>query len=273
MAQHRIYLRLGAQFEDQAVLLVAISVWSKNRNLVLRDLFSRIFVRGKRSSEGSEIQRVHEKLSYEDSKAVPVDPKAFFREAAEMTEAEIVEFFLGYRWKADPSVKLVPRRHTQFWKNLPNELKRIADSFYDDRHVPRVMAAYNKIKHGPQLVVQNPVDRAKRFSNLSDVASELARNDSFDKPAVRLLFDGASTSPESTDGSGRSPAPFLVDDARMVNRIFFDTMVPQATGLSILVNMHIALYRKTRAIFGDLDEGIARIVERAETLLGYQPNS
>lgn len=267
-ALSNVYLQLGAQFEDQAVLLVAFSAWSKDRSLVLADLFSRISVRRKPVRVASEIEEVHDKLGREDSKSVPVAPSAFFREAAEMTEAKIVEFFLGYRWKAEPSVRLVPRRHIQVWRNLPGELKRIASSFYEEAQVPRVTAAYNKIKHGPQLVVQNPKNRAMEFSTLSDVASEFAHIGSFDKPSVRILFDGASTSPVSPDGTRRSPAPFLIDDARAVNRVFFNTMVPQATLLSILVNMHIALYRNSRAVFGNLDKGIARIVERAQTLLG-----
>ena len=38
-ALSNIYLQLGAQLEDQAVSLIVFSVWSKNRDLVLADLF------------------------------------------------------------------------------------------------------------------------------------------------------------------------------------------------------------------------------------------
>lgn len=38
-ALSNIYLQFGAQLEDQAVSLVAFSVWCQNRHLVLADLF------------------------------------------------------------------------------------------------------------------------------------------------------------------------------------------------------------------------------------------
>ena len=123
-----------------------------------------------------------------------------------------------------PSVKLIPKRHIKCWEYLPQEFRRIAGSFYDERHIPRVTAAYNKLKHGPQLVIQNPMDRARRFGSSSDLATQLAWYQAVDKPSVRLLFAGARTRPGPTDGGARSVAPFLIDDERAVNKIFFETM-------------------------------------------------
>ena len=261
-ALSNIYLQLGAQLEDQAVSLIAFSVWSKNRDLLLPDLFSRIFVRrpGK-TTAGSEIRAVHGKLQTDSPARVPVDQRAFFREVAEMADAAIVEFFLGYKWRAVPSAKLIPKRHIEVWKRLPDEFRRIAGSFYDERHIPRITAAYNKLKHGPQLIVQNPVDRARRFAITPDLATQLARYDSLDKPGVRLLFAGARTRRGPTDGDARSVAPFLIDDEGAVNKIFFETMVHQAGLFSMLVKMQIALYRKNRINLDNLDEGVSRIVE------------
>lgn len=270
-ALSNIYLQFGAQVEDQAVALVAFSVWSRDRDLVLADLFSRVFVRRKVQTPGSEIQEVHDRLGSASTKAVPVDLKAFFSEVAEMSDTEVIDFFLGYKWKPFPSVKLIPTRHIETWRILPVELRRIAGSFCHDTQVPRLTAAYNKIKHGPQLVIQNPVDRAKRFSNPRDFGAQLAEYPSFDKLGVRLLFDGANTGPESEDGGGRSVAPFLIDDAQAVKRIFFNNMVHQASMLGALVKMQIALYRKTHASFGDLDEGIRRIIEAKRTFLTIKP--
>ena len=157
-----IYIQLGAQLEDQAVSLVAFSVWSRCRSLVLADLFSRIFIRRSRTpADGTEIRRVHERLGTDERNPVMVDQNAFFRESSEMSDPDIVEFFLGYRWRKVPSVRLIPKRHIGVWRQLPGELRRIASSFYDERYVPRLTAAYNKLKHGPQLIVQNPVERAK----------------------------------------------------------------------------------------------------------------
>ena len=261
-ALSNIYLQFGAQLEDQAVSLIAFSVWSKNRHLVLADLFSRVFVRRSRKPAArSVIRAVQAKLETDSPGGVPVDQRAFFREVAEMTDSAIVEFFLGYKWRAVPSVRLIPKRHIEVWKRLPGEFRRVAGSFYNERQIPRMTAAYNKLKHGPQLVLQNPVDRARRFGSSPDLAAQLARHRALDKPCVRLLFAGARTRREPADGDVGSVAPFLIDDEGAVKKIFFETMVHQAGLLSTLVKMQISLYRKSRIDLGNLDEGVARIVE------------
>ena len=262
-ALSNIYLQLGAQLEDQAVSLIAFSVWSKNRDLVLADLFSRIFVtRPSKSMGDSEIRAVHAKLKADRQARVRVDQRAFFREVAEMKKAETVEFFLGY-WRAVPSVRLIPKRNIQFWRDLPDHLRGIASSFYDETHIPRITAAYNKLKHGPQLVLQNPIDRARRFGGSLDLAAQLARCRAYDKPGIRLLFGGARTRREPGDGGVGSIAPFLIDDERAVKKLFFDTMVYQATLFSTLVKMQVALFRKSHIELGNLDKGVFRIISQA----------
>ena len=257
-----IYLQLGAQMEDQAVSLIAFSVWSQNRDLVLADLFSRIFLRRQSTStRESQIALVHDKLKNAESRTVPVDQRAFFHEVAEMSDAEIVQFFLGYRWRSQPSVNLVPKLHIEAWRKLPGEFRRIASSFQEEKHGLRITAAYNKLKHGPQLIIQNPVDRAKQFANSSELTQQLTRYKSFDKPGIRLLFAGSKTQPEPADSVSGSIAPFLIDDIGAVNKLFFETMVHHASLFSMLVKMQIALYRKQRASWGNLDTGISQIVE------------
>lgn len=265
-----IFMQLGAHSEDQAVALVAFSAWSPNRDVALADLFSRLFIKrpGKRGN-GSEVQRVHAKLTGGDSGVVRVDQGAFFREAAGMSDAEIVRLFLGY-WRSVPSTRLIPKRHMQVWKGLPGELRRVAVSFYDKRQLPRATAAYNKLKHGPQLVVQNPMHRARQFAVTPDFADEISRYASVDKPTVRPLFDGARTRLLPSDGDMPSVAPFLIDNVDAVKKLFFDTMFQQANLLSVLVKMQIALYRKAPINLDRLDEGVGRIVDELGRYRGYR---
>ena len=125
-ALSNIYLQLGAQLEDQAVFLIAFSVWSQNRDLVLTNLFSRIFVkRSKTINTESEIRAVHKKLKSDNSKSVPVNQKAFFQEVEELNDVKIVEFVLGYKWRGVPSVKLVPNSHIEIWRNLPRNFAEL----------------------------------------------------------------------------------------------------------------------------------------------------
>lgn len=259
-----IYLQLGAQLEDQAVSLIVFSVWSKNRDLVLADLFSRTFVtRPRKATNGSEIAAVHVKLADDRADLVRVDQRVFFGEVAEMDDPAIVEFFLGYKGRAAPSEKLIPKKHIQVWKNFPGELRRIASSFYDERHTPRITAAYNKLKHGPQLILQNPIDRVRQFSSFRNFDGQLADYAAFDKTGIRLLFAGAKTRRQPDDFGVGSVAPFLIDDEGAVKKLFFETMVYQATLFRTLVSLQLALYRKSHFEIGSLDEGVLRILKEA----------
>ena len=258
-----IYLLLGAQLEDQAVSLVAFSVWSRDRDLPLADLFSRIFVQRQRTAPaGSYIQATHDRLK--DGSRASVDARAFFGEVSRLQATELVEFFLGYRWRTRPSVKLMPREHLRVWTTLPGELQRICASFHNEKHNPRLAAAYNKLKHGPQLVVQSPLERARRFATSGNVAAELAGYDALDKPGVRLLLSGARTAGVPAPGGARSNAPFLIDDEGTLAKLVFETMVYHATLLNLIVKMEIALYRKTAIDLDYRDEAILRIVAEAD---------
>ena len=267
-ALSNIYLQLGAQSEDHAVSLIVFSVWSKNRDLVLADLFSRTYIRRPRkSTNGSEIAAVHNKLAGDGPRRVTVDQRAFFEEVAAMDDAEIVEFFLGYKWKAVPSVKLIPKKQIQVWKNLPGEIRRIASSFCDEKHTPRITAAYNKLKHGPQLVLQNPIDRARQFGRSFNLDALLAAYRAFDKPGIRLLFAGAKTRREQGDSGVGSVAPFLIDDKGTVRKLFFETMFYEAMLFSTLVRMQLALCRRRRFEEGNVDKVIFQIMKEARQRL------
>ena len=205
---------------------------------------------------------VHVKLADDRPDLVKVDQRAFFAEVAEMDDAAIMSSFSDTRGRAAPSEKLIPRRHIQVWKNFPGELRRIASSFYDERHTPRITAAYNKLKHGPQLILQNPIDRARLFSRVPDFDAQLAGYRAFDKTSIRLLFAGAKTQRKPDDCRVGSVAPFLIDDEGAVKKLFFETMVYQATLFSTLVSLHLPFIRKSRFEKGRLDEGVCEYLRK-----------
>ena len=196
-----------------------------------------------------------------------------------MPATKLVEFFLGYKWRKLPSVKLMPTKYMSFWATLPDELQRISASFHDERHLPRLTAAYNKLKHGPQLIVQNPLDRARRFATVPDVTQELGGYDALDKPGIRLLLSGATTAGTPPQGNAGSNAPFLIDDEGALAKLFFETMVYHATFLNLIVKMQIALFRNTTIDLDYRDEGILRIVAEADAYvrsrhpLDFRPKS
>ena len=86
----------------------------------------------------------------------------------------------------------------------------------------------------------------------------------YDKTSIRLLLAGAKTRREPGDSGEGAVAPFLLDNEEAVKKLFFGTMVYQASMFSTLVRMQVALYRKNRFERGNLDEGVSRIVEEAQ---------
>lgn len=265
-----LYIHLGAQAEDHAVALVAFSAWAKNRNLSLPDLFSRIFVKaGLKSPCKDEINAVHGRLLKGGNKSVHVDQKAFFLSVSEMSDPELVEFFLGYRWRKIPSVKLIPKGNLDLWQLLPGELRRIVSTYAGEGQNSRLFSALNKLKHGPQLIVQNPIDRARLYAKSGEF-EELEGYKEYDRAAVRVLFSGARVwEPEPPASRVRSLAPFLLDGPEVVSKIFFETMVHEASIFQHLVRMHLALYRQEAADWSIQDDGIWEVLRDRDRYKGW----
>ena len=82
-----------------------------------------------------------------------------------------------------------------------------------------ISASYNKLKHGPQMVVMDPIAVAttRRGFAPADVGdTDVLRGDS-----VRLLFDGARTQEEPGElEEGNRVAPFLIHDAAALTDVF-----------------------------------------------------
>lgn len=148
---------------------------------------------------------------------------------------------LGIPWKEVPSVKLVPKDQIPLWKALPHLSKEMLRTLADRKSI-LLATSYNKLKHGPQMVVMSPYQRAVEQRGLPETP-ESARGQ-IDVLHVRLLFDGARTQETQSDlDESTRVAPFLIHQPDVIEGV----MINHATAAH---SMRMLAYWLYRCVFG-----------------------
>ncbi len=222
------YQLAGQAVEDVLSNLIAWTIWADDKNQSLPDIFDRLSLRfniPEKPIDDKYIAVIKKKFR-ETRKRVDLHPREYLRALLEFSDAEL-PILLGIVWKRNPSVKLVPSKFRQLWDRLPKFIRGTIRPLTTDSGA-LLAACYNKVKHGPQLVVSRPIDGALgRGHSIEDIERDQASTLS-----VRLLMDGARTqeTTEETKDSIRV-APFLIDDRSNIKRWYFQQLVHTASAL------------------------------------------
>jgi hypothetical protein len=141
-----------------------------------------------------------------------------FLESLASLKPEGILKFIGIPWDCHPSVKLVRREERGNWERLPwlvgEQLRALGA-----RSNLLLAASYNKLKHGPQMVVMDPI--AVATTRRGFTPAEVGETDILRGDFVRLLFDGARTQEEPGElEKGNRVAPFLIHDAAALTDVF-----------------------------------------------------
>lgn len=229
-----IYQLAGMVYEDAVASLVSWTVKNKWQNLSFANIISRInLVRRAKpivtDSCGSYHLDTLNEFVRTASKPVRINPLLFLQSLAALDPKSLL-VTLGVRWKQVPSVKLVPKQFTKEWETLP----KIATSLVAvlaDENKSLMTNSYNKLKHGPQLLVTS-----LRNSAVARGHSESALNNfPPDREFVRLLLAGERTQEEDGEiESGQRVAPFIIDDAERASGIFYDFIVATPQMMELL---------------------------------------
>lgn len=218
------YQTLGMQFEDIVANLVAWPAWAKDRSARLADLHKRIML--VTGSAGNQTRPYHETVVDElvnGNKSVRINAGDYLR-ALSTLPAESILQWLGLPWKREPSVKLVPRTDRDVWHNLAPCTSDLM-SFLGPEGSPFLTASYNKLKHGPQMVVANLGDVVAKRQVESDVIAAMFPQGNY----IRILFDGSRTQEVEADMTdNKRVAPFLLHDSDAINGQFYEKMLPAA---------------------------------------------
>lgn len=210
VATATLFSACGALIEDVIATLTSWMCWEAEPDLLIADVLKNtIVVR----QDAARFGKDYVDTLIEQSRAgrkVRVDANGFAQTLRMMGAAEGLGR-LGIKWKKIPSVKLVRSHYErENWGRLPalfNDLGyRLSDEW-----AASMGASYNKIKHGPQVVVTDLVEFYKRHGMNEQVAGRMHDslvNQGLCGETLRVLFDGANT----VAPPGAEPATIFLDD-------------------------------------------------------------
>jgi hypothetical protein len=221
-----IYEKVGMQMEDLASTFVAWACRARNKDLLLADLLNRIIIVKDAKASGTTGELYADECVEElcaGSHRVRVDLARFFGEVSAKTAVECLRM-IGLSWKQVPSVQIARGGELVIWKKLPAALKALVSQLAD-RSTGGLSALFNKIKHGPQVVV---VDLLHAFSKIPgwtghDRLAESFRAAEIGGETLRVLLDGANTK----SSSGAISATVFIDDwVPAIEQTVYRTMFP-----------------------------------------------
>ena len=231
-----VYQEFGLAAEDALATLVAWSVWARDKAQSLPDIVSRVSLKSETDPtplSRREIEAAWQKV--DAGKRMSVDGRRYLAGLVNGARAGQLPKLFGIPWKASPSVKLVPRRQSGSWANLPQAIQVYVDILTEPRG-ELVTACLNKIKHGPQLIVDCPRDVAARRGHPPESVSKMESH-----ALIRLLMAGQRTQETaSEEGSPTRVAPFILTDGENAKRLLLDSVVGLA---AFLHNVGFWLYR------------------------------
>lgn len=219
----------GQAIEDSVSLLITWSVWAPHRELRIADILARMTLRFSQPKKDPPAGYVHQvQCAFADSGGrVNIYPRRYLRELIDCPDQHLPARF-GVPWKQHPNSRLAPtQQQRNAWPHLPRVFRGIVTPFTDDKGA-LVAASYNKIKHGPQIMVERPIHAA--LSRGLEVPKEF--RSLLEKHALRVLLDGARTQDTAEEReSGIRVAPFLVDEPAVAEEWYHKHVIGSASML------------------------------------------
>lgn len=238
-----LYQTIGMMHEDFTVTLFAWAAWAKNRPCRLADIYKQTFLTTAEQPSPPG-QPYHEQCiaaQAASSKAVRVNPHQFLTSLGALSGEALLNA-LGIPWTDYPPVELVPNERRKEWKLLPSIFKDVVEAASGESGA-LLTISYNKLKHGPQMVVMNP--HAVAIDRRGFTAEQMKDYPTADEPFIRLLFDGSRTQEESGEmDAGQRVAPFLIHHPAALEEVTIN-VIANAHSMGVLAQW---LYR---CVFGN----------------------
>jgi len=221
------YQIAGAVVEDALSMYVAWSLWSCDKSKSIPDILERVSLRlsePKSPLPETYTEEIRTKFKLNE-KRLDVYARQYLVQLMAVTDAELPKAF-GIPWKPHPSVKLVPKDWLPYWTRLGEYMRESIRPLVNTKGA-LLASCYNKIKHGPQIIVMPlSVGVERRGFSYEYLASTNTQ------PTLRLLLNGARTqeSDDEFENECRA-APFLPLDSTNVRRWFFQHIVHTSNAL------------------------------------------
>lgn len=257
------YQTAGLVAEDALSMYVAWSLWALDKARPLVDILERVTLRlsEPKSKLADTYARDTQRKYLGTDKRLDVYARDYLNQLMLVHDNALPAQF-GMNWKRNPSVKLVPKKYMPAWERLPHNLRGSLEPLVA-RKGARLAACYNKIKHGPQLIVMSPATAARR-RGIEEVEPVL------EEPMLRLLLDGARTQESEAEFVERLwKSPFLPLEPQNIRRWFYQHIVHTSTALFVngtwIFNTNFVDRKRTMKVEPEL---VSIIREHAEHLAG-----
>jgi hypothetical protein len=225
------YQQVGLQAEDAISNLVVWSIWSQDKSQSFADLLNRTSLRfypPRQPLDDSYSVGVRQRF-LTTNKRVEVNAVEYLASIGRVSDSELPAQF-GIPWNRFPSVRVIPPEHRKVWDMLPFTFREILRPLSTNGEV--LASCYNKLKHGPQLIIANPLEVAQSRGHPPSQIS--APGGFLLTPTIRLLLYGSRTqeTPEESAASTRV-APFLLDDTENARHWLLQSLVHTANFLFV----------------------------------------
>ncbi len=225
-----LYQQIGLGTEDALATPIAWSFWAHNQSANLADISARVLLKvDPREPPYSPAEMEDLKRKLADNKRIHVDGRRYLRALINGVKARDIPVLFGIRWKPHPSIKLVSKDELEFWTSLPGVLLK-HEEILTDPNTQMATACYNKLKHGPQLIVDKPKDAARRMSRPQPELQVMPETE-----LLRILTDGARTEMTREElARSQHVAPFLLDDPDNANRLLVESLMDSSLFMFML---------------------------------------
>src|SRR5580700_8401540 len=172
-------------YEDVVSMLAALAAVTSQRTLHLADVLHRLNLR-RNSAAGGAVPEARSLVAQVagSEKRANLDP-AVFVESLRALKGEQILALVGVPWHPEPPAH-VP--HDNGWRRLPELTEEIV-RLLSDRNGGLMTTYYNKVKHGPQAIV----DDVRRVALEARGHDESVRSGLPPGPHLRVLLQGART--------------------------------------------------------------------------------
>jgi len=206
------YEIMGMFFEDVVCNLASWAAWERDPALRLADLLKRITV--KPNAKLQTHNETIDELCRKDK--CYINPSGYLGSLAHLPGDQILQHF-GIAWKRCPSRRAIPDNNDRNKWNQIAERAQHYMSVLSDPGSPLLTATYNKLKHGPQVVVMS-LEEALDRRGLKGGTQEWK---GCELKSVRLLQAGARTQENKDELQKEEPiAPFLIQDRSRFDLLF-----------------------------------------------------
>lgn len=232
--------QVGLQREDLACMAIGCLAHGKDQALRIPDILSRVSF----SSDPVKAQaylRQQIALLGSGTKKVRINAQSFFTDMVNFKGTELIEL-MGIKWRYVPSVKTARGRRLELWRQLPENIHFLASHLAEECG-PLMSSMFNKIKHGPQVVIADMNEYRKSLLEIysAETVTDLLSQWDGTHEAVRVLFKGSHLA--DTEDSNDLPTIFLEHRLAAMKKLLFNAIFPATQGLWILVNfLRMQLY-------------------------------